>query len=98
MAGTFIFRWWAKNNLIEGTCPNCGFQQTGIKQQKEFPCQSCGALLTIDQKSNSFLRARPSFEGGGMGGMGRGPTGGKKTPGGPGDTIDVDAEVTSIDD
>lgn len=35
------FRWWINRQLVQGTCPSCGAQVTGLRNQA-FKCMTCG--------------------------------------------------------
>uniref|UniRef100_A0A7S1TM75 Uncharacterized protein n=1 Tax=Erythrolobus australicus TaxID=1077150 RepID=A0A7S1TM75_9RHOD len=48
-----VFRFWAKRNLLQGTCANCGFPQTALKNSPPFSCMSCGSRI-VPSESGEF--------------------------------------------
>lgn len=42
-----VFRWWVGRQLVQGTCPNCGADVTGLRGQP-FQCAACGTILQGD--------------------------------------------------
>ncbi|HEY9762271.1 MAG TPA: hypothetical protein V6D07_07070 [Trichocoleus sp.] len=47
------FRWWFKRNLVQGKCPTCGYDLTGLNGTQS-ACPSCGTA--IEAKDGQFLR------------------------------------------
>ena len=43
-----VFRWWLQRTLVEGPCPVCEFNLTGLNQAQSV-CPSCGAVLKAEQ-------------------------------------------------
>lgn len=42
------FRWWINRQLVQGTCPSCGADVTGLRNQP-FQCMSCGNTVILEQ-------------------------------------------------
>lgn len=42
------FRWWVNRQLVQGTCPSCGADVTGLRNQP-FQCMSCGNTVILEQ-------------------------------------------------
>lgn len=59
LAPVFAFvglRWWLQRNLVQGECPACGFDLTGLKGTESL-CPNCGtAIVALDGK---FQRTTP---------------------------------------
>lgn len=51
------FRWWLQRNLVQGNCPVCRYELTGINGIQS-PCPSCGTVLTV--KDGQFIRPTPT--------------------------------------
>ncbi len=56
IVGLALFRWWLGQNLIEGSCPMCGYEFTGFNGS-ECRCPSCGEALKVEQ--GNFVRLTP---------------------------------------
>lgn len=56
VVGFVALRWWLQRNLVEGHCPVCDANLTGLKQY-DLQCQSCGEALTI--RNGQFERKTP---------------------------------------
>jgi hypothetical protein len=52
----FVFRWWLQRNLVEGQCPVCGYEMTGVNGI-EIRCPSCSEPLKIEK--GQFERITP---------------------------------------
>lgn len=50
------FRWWLQRNLVEGSCPVCQTDLTGINNV-QFRCPSCGESLKTEK--GEFVRQTP---------------------------------------
>ena len=49
-------RWWLQKNLVEDSCPSCGYEFTGFNRT-ECRCPSCGETLQVE--NGRFLRLTP---------------------------------------
>lgn len=54
--GFIGFRWWLRRNLVEGNCPVCGYDLTGINGTESL-CPSCGTAIKAEQ--GQFKRTTP---------------------------------------
>ena len=54
IVGFFGLKWWVTKNLVEGDCPVCGAELTGIKGT-QIPCSNCGELLQVG--AGTFTRS-----------------------------------------
>ena len=43
-----VFRWWLQRTIVEGPCPACDFNLTGINGAQNV-CPSCGTVLKAEQ-------------------------------------------------
>jgi len=50
-----IFQWYLSNNLVEGTCPQCGAPVQGLKGQRT-QCFQCGTAMSGEIQNGVFLR------------------------------------------
>lgn len=50
-----VFRWWLNRQLIQGACPNCGAQVTGLRN-RPFPCTSCGTTVVLGKRGNVSVK------------------------------------------
>lgn len=48
-----VFRWWLQRTIVEGQCPACNFNLTGLKGA-ESVCPSCGTVVKAE--SGRFQR------------------------------------------
>ena len=46
IVGFFVLKWWLTKNVVEGDCPVCGAELTGIKGT-QIPCNNCGEPLQV---------------------------------------------------
>jgi len=51
------FRWWLKRNLIQGNCPVCSYELTGLNNS-QLQCPNCGEQLLV--QNNQFRRFTPA--------------------------------------
>ncbi|WP_293123337.1 hypothetical protein [Microcoleus sp. bin38.metabat.b11b12b14.051] len=56
VVGFFALQWWLKRNLIQGNCPVCQYELTGLNQT-QCQCTNCGEPLKIEQ--GHFSRMTP---------------------------------------
>ena len=57
LVGGPIFNWYLKNNLLEGTCPDCGFPQQILKGTSQHQCLNCGSIMSSELGvSGVFMR------------------------------------------
>lgn len=56
VVGFFVFRWWLQRNLVQGECPVCSFNLTGINNTNSV-CPSCGTALKAE--NGKFKRVTP---------------------------------------
>ncbi len=49
-------RWWLQKNLVEDSCPSCGYEFTGFNRT-ECRCPSCGEVLQVE--NGQFRRLTP---------------------------------------
>ena len=54
IVGFFILKWWLTKNVVEGDCPVCGAELTGIKGT-QIPCSNCGEPLQVG--AGTFTRS-----------------------------------------
>ena len=54
IVGFFGLKWWVTKNLVEGDCPVCGAELTGIKGT-QIPCSNCGEPLQVG--AGTFTRS-----------------------------------------
>lgn len=54
IVGFFILKWWLTKNVVEGDCPVCGAELTGIKGT-QIPCNNCGEPLQVG--AGTFTRS-----------------------------------------
>ncbi|KGF73684.1 hypothetical protein DO97_12690 [Neosynechococcus sphagnicola sy1] len=52
----FGFRWWLQRNLVQGECPICQFELTGLNRT-QFQCPNCQESLKVE--SGQFVRLTP---------------------------------------
>jgi len=51
-----VFQWYLQNNLLEGTCPQCGAPAQGLKGQST-QCFACGTTMSCEvSESGVFYR------------------------------------------
>lgn len=48
IVGIVVLQWWLKRNLVEGQCPVCTYELTGLNGT-QMRCPSCGEPLKIHQ-------------------------------------------------
>lgn len=56
VVGAVAFRWWLKANVMEDSCPVCGYTFAGFNN-KECRCPSCGESLVANHRH--FERVTP---------------------------------------
>ena len=54
IVGFFVLKWWLTKNVVEGDCPVCGAELTGIKGT-QIPCNNCGEPLQVG--AGAFTRS-----------------------------------------
>jgi hypothetical protein len=53
IAGFFGLQWWLKKNVVQGDCPVCGYEVTGLNGM-QVSCSNCGEALRVE--SGRFAR------------------------------------------
>jgi hypothetical protein len=93
LIGGPLFSWYISNNLLEGSCPECGVPVQVLKGQTG-QCFSCGATCSSELQNGVFMRDGPQgVGGGGFGAGGFGGFGGNQRDDGV-----VEVEVITDDD
>lgn len=60
LVGGPLLNFYLKNNLLEGTCPDCGYPQQVLKGSAH-QCLNCGAVMSSElTESGVFIRERLS--------------------------------------
>jgi predicted RNA-binding Zn-ribbon protein involved in translation (DUF1610 family) len=49
-------RWWLRQNVVQGKCPACSYDLTGLKDTESL-CPNCGTA--IEAKDGTFKRSTP---------------------------------------
>ena len=54
--GLLGLQWWLRRNLVENSCPTCGYGFVAMNES-QLNCPSCGEPLKVEQRQ--FLKAAP---------------------------------------
>ncbi len=47
IAGIFIGQWWLRKNVVQGACPVCSYELTGLNGT-QMSCANCGEPLRVE--------------------------------------------------
>ncbi len=49
IAGIFIAQWWLRKNVVQGACPVCSYELTGLNGT-QMSCANCGEPLRVENR------------------------------------------------
>lgn len=50
-----VFRWWVARQVVQGVCPSCGAEVTGLRNQ-DFQCMNCGNTVQGENTGNFSVK------------------------------------------
>jgi hypothetical protein len=49
IAGIFVGQWWLRKNVVQGACPVCSYELTGLNGT-QLSCANCGEPLRVENR------------------------------------------------